>query len=155
MPGIRIVTSPRRRAVQTATAIAAVIGSASIERDERWAETDFGIAEGLSFDELALVAPEMAAQLVAGDVDIDWPGGEPAASLRTRIEAAWRDVVGDTRAALDSAGALVVTHGGPMRVAIALATGLPGPQVSVPEPAGVWRLGPDAPGGPWPETRTA
>ena len=129
-PGIRIVASPRRRAIQTATEIARVIDARSVEIDERWAETDFGIAEGLTFDELTRVAPEIAARLSAGDVEIDWPGGEAAATLVARVEAAWRD------SASHPAGSLVVTHGGPIRVAIALVTDRRAGDVVVPSPAG-------------------
>jgi broad specificity phosphatase PhoE len=142
-PGIRIVSSPRRRALQTATAIASVVASASVELDDRWAETDFGIAEGLTFDELALVAPDVAARLAAGEVDIDWPGGESAAALVARVEAAWRDVVSGPE------GTLVVTHGGPIRVAISLATDRPAADLAVPEPGGVWRASPVVASGLW------
>jgi broad specificity phosphatase PhoE len=136
-PGIRIVSSPRRRAVQTARTIAAAFGGAPIELDERWAETDFGLAEGLTFEQLALVDPAIAARVVAGDVDIDWPAGERAAALTARVEAAWRDLA----RGLGDAGVLVVSHGGPIRVAIALATGRGPADVAIPEPGGVWRPG--------------
>lgn len=138
-PGIRVVSSPRRRAVQTARAIAAALGTRSVQLDERWAETDFGLFEGLTFDQLSLAAPDLARRLTAGDTDIDWPGGERSASLAARVEAAWRDVTSDDRAAV------VVTHGGPIRVAIALETGRPPATVAIPEPGGIWRSGSDAP----------
>jgi broad specificity phosphatase PhoE len=131
--GIRIVSSPRLRAIQTAAQIALVL-AASVEVDERWAETDFGLAEGLTFDELGVAAPDIAGRLAAGDVEIDWPGGETAAALVARIDAAWRDVVSATD------GLLVVTHGGPIRVAIARATGCSPADVVVPDPAGVVHL---------------
>ena len=133
-PGIRIVSSPARRARQTAGAIAAAIAPASIEIDARWAEVDFGIAEGLTYEELEHVAPVLAAALLAGEVEIDWPGGETAPSLATRVEAAWRDV------AASGARTLVVSHGGPLRRAIALATGLDPRFVEVPGPATTWRM---------------
>ena len=91
-PGLRIVSSPRLRARQTAEVIASAVHDATIEADERWAETNFGIAEGLTFDELARVAPGIAARLAQGEVDIDWPGGESAASLAARVESAWVDL---------------------------------------------------------------
>jgi broad specificity phosphatase PhoE len=127
--GIRIVSSPRRRARQTAEAIAAAVAPASIEIDARWAEVDFGIAEGLTYEELEQVAPVLAAALLAGDVEIDWPGGETAASLATRVEAAWRDV------SASDWHTLVISHGGPLRMAIALATGVESRFVDVPKPA--------------------
>jgi broad specificity phosphatase PhoE len=131
----RIVSSPRRRAVETATAIAAALGDRPIEVDDRWAETDFGIAEGLRFDQLAVVVPEIAARLLAGDVEIDWPGGEATATLRARIAAAWDDLVRGPVATT-----VVVTHGGPIRVAVGLATGDQVIAVPVPRPGGITRL---------------
>lgn len=115
-----------------------------IELDDRWAETDFGVAEGLAFDELAETAPEIAARLVAGDVDIDWPGGETAATLAGRVAAAWHDLV---RQQTDTI--VVVTHGGPIRVAVALGTWRSAAGVAVPPPGGTVRLVYSRPGGAW------
>ena len=142
-PGIRIVSSPRRRAIQTATEIASIIGSGSVDIDDRWAETDFGIGEGLTFDDLALVAPEIVARLLSGDIEIDWPGGEAAVTLVARVEAAWRDAVSHL------AGSLVVTHGGPIRVAIAHATGRRVNDVPIPGPADAVQLSRDDLGTGW------
>lgn len=142
-PGIRILSSPMRRAIQTAMEIASVTGTGSVDIDDRWAETDFGIGEGLTFDELALVAPEIAERLSAGDIDIDWPGGEAAATLVTRVEAAWRDAVSHR------ADSLVVTHGGPIRVAIAHAIGRRAADVVIPDPAGVVHVSRDDSGTGW------
>jgi broad specificity phosphatase PhoE len=120
---------------------------ATIEADERWAETDFGLAEGLTFDELARVAPDIAARLAQGAVAIDWPGGESAASLAARVEAAWTDL--NERVT----PTLVVSHAGPLRIAIALATGRPVADVTAPEPGSVWEDADDrdgsAHGGRW------
>jgi broad specificity phosphatase PhoE len=114
-PTTRIVASPSRRAVATARAIAAAAGGLPVERDARWLETDFGIAEGLGFEELERVAPEIASAVLAGSGRIDWPDGETASALGARVRAAWSDllVVGrDT---------VVVTHAGPLMHALALA----------------------------------
>jgi broad specificity phosphatase PhoE len=142
-PGTRIVASPRRRAIQTATEIARVIAARSVDIDERWAETDFGIAEGLTFDELTLVAPDIAARLSSGDTEIDWPGGEAAATLVERVVAAWRDAISY------QAGSLVVTHGGPIRVAIAHATDRRAADVVVPGPAGSLLVSQEGTGRGW------
>lgn len=115
-PDARIVSSPLQRALATARAIAAATG-ATMQIDDRWREVDFGMAEGLTFDELAAIEPALAHRLAAGDVEIDWPDGEAAASLAARVHAAWDDVV-------DGAGmTVVVAHAGPLRVAIARASG--------------------------------
>jgi broad specificity phosphatase PhoE len=140
----RIVSSPRRRAVETATAIASALGNAPIELDDRWAETDFGVAEGLGFEELTATAPEIAARLVAGDVEIDWPGGEAAATLAARIAGAWTDLVQGPAGTI-----VVVTHGGPIRVAVSLGTRKPAAALAVPPPGGTVRLVSDAPGEAW------
>lgn len=131
---VQIVCSPLLRARQTADAISSAMPGTSIEVDERWAETDFGIAEGLTYEELAHMSPALAARLVEGDSAIDWPGGETAAALAARVEAAWRDLGKHGRPVL------VVSHGGPLRIAIALATNRPVGSVTAPGPGSVWRL---------------
>jgi broad specificity phosphatase PhoE len=134
LPGaFRIVSSPLRRARQTAAAIAAAAGSDGFVVDGRWAETDFGAAEGLTYDELVATQPEVAANVLGGDAVIDWPGGETAAALRDRVEAAWHDLI-----AVPGSW-VVVSHGGPLRIAIALAMSVNPAQVTVPAPATVWR----------------
>ena len=130
--------------METATSIASALGNAPIELDDRWAETDFGDAEGLPFDELTATAPEIAARLLAGDVEIDWPGGEAAATLAARIADAWNDLVRGPPKRV-----VVVTHGGPIRVAAALAMGRPSAAVAVLPPAGTVRLVSAGPGKAW------
>jgi probable phosphoglycerate mutase len=88
-PGIRIVTSPSRRAHDTAAILGTRLAPAVIEVDERWMETDVGEAEGLTFDEVAARYPDVAVRLAAGAADIDWPGGESAKALSERVAAAW------------------------------------------------------------------
>jgi broad specificity phosphatase PhoE len=116
-----IVSSPARRARQTAAAIAGTVGlgDANVLVDDRWIEADCGIAEGRTFDELAALAPDLAAALARGDPAIDWPGGETAAALVARVEAAWDDVI--SRAV----PTVVVSHAGPLRHALGLALARP------------------------------
>jgi broad specificity phosphatase PhoE len=64
-----------------------------VEIDERWLETDVGLAEGLTFDDVAARFPMLAEALLADAVDIDWPRGETAAALRRRIAGAWAAVI--------------------------------------------------------------
>lgn len=113
----RIVTSPYRRAVATASTIADIARLPGVELDARWREADVGVAEGRTFDELSDIAPDVARALAAGDLRIDWPGGETYVSLAARVAAAWADLLADGRPAV------VVTHAGPLMHACAIAEG--------------------------------
>jgi broad specificity phosphatase PhoE len=130
---VLIITSPARRARETAAALAAPLGI-EVEIDERWGEADFGIAEGRTFDELAEDHPDLAAALALGHTDIDWPGGETAAELRSRIAAAWAALVARRRPAV------VVSHAGAIRHAVLLAGNLRSDAAEVLEPASLVRL---------------
>jgi broad specificity phosphatase PhoE len=128
--GIRIVSSPSRRAAQTAAAIARRLADPPpIELDERWLETDVGLAEGLTFDEVAERFPAFADALAGGIASIDWPGGETAADLESRIRGAWAAVLATGRPTL------VVSHAGSVRVATALATGRRPDEIPFPDVA--------------------
>ncbi len=133
-PGTLFVSSPLRRARQTAEVLLEGVPGATLRFDDRWSETDFGVAEGLTHDELAQIAPDIATRLAAGVFGIDWPGGEPAAALAARVDAALRDLVSRPT------GTVVVSHGGPLRIAIAIATGRDPGDVAAPDPGHVWRL---------------
>jgi broad specificity phosphatase PhoE len=137
---MRIVTSPLRRSHATAAAIAAAAGIAGVTVDDRWREADFGVAEGLTFDALARVAPDLARRLADGEAEIDWHDGETAAALADRVAAAWHELVrtGDD--------VVVVSHAGPLRIAIGLATGRPPGTVDLPGPGAVVRLPATVPG---------
>ena len=128
-PDVLIVTSPARRARQTAAAIAAATGIVDIELDEQWHEADVGIAEGRTFDELAELEPDLAHALASGATAVDWPGGETAAELEARITSAWMALVARARPAV------VVSHAGALRQAEAIARALPVGAVAFLEPA--------------------
>ena len=110
-----VVSSPSIRALATAGAIVSGAGlDRAVEVDDRWREADLGLAEGRTFDELAALAPELAAALAGGTLAIDWPGGETHRSLATRVAAAWDGLVERGRSAV------VVTHAGPLMQALAI-----------------------------------
>lgn len=137
---IRIVASALRRARQTALAIAEAAGQVdALVVDDRWREVDFGVAEGRTFDELASTQPALAGRLAAGETAIDWPGGERAEAFAKRIEAAWRDLAASARPTV------LVSHAGPLRLALAMARGLPATDVELFEPASFVRLSPPLP----------
>jgi len=134
VPAVNVVTSPLRRARQTADAILAALSAATLQVDDRWAETDFGIAEGLTYGELEVVAPDVARQLAAGVFAVDWPDGEPASAFADRVLAGLDDV------ADDPLPTVVVTHGGPLRLAIAAILGQDPGRTAPPEPGELWRV---------------
>lgn len=112
-PGTSVVTSPSRRAVDTARLVAERIGG-PIAVDERLAEVDFGAAEGLSFEAVSRRWPTIAERLLAADLDIDWPDGESAAAFRTRLSGV-AAILASTPGDL-----VVVSHAGPIRALAAL-----------------------------------
>lgn len=114
--GVRIVTSPSRRAYETAAILAARMAPAVLETDPRWMEARFGAAEGLTFSEIDARYPDLAARLAAGDAGIDWPEGEAASALQDRVAEAWAAILAAERPTV------VVSHAGPIRIAVALAT---------------------------------
>jgi broad specificity phosphatase PhoE len=112
-----VISSPSLRAWATAETIAAAAGLGTVEVDERWREAHVGVAEGRTFDELAAIAPELAAALAAGALEIDWPDGETHRSLAQRVGAAWDALLDRGRSAV------VVSHAGPLAHALAIAYG--------------------------------
>jgi ribonuclease H / adenosylcobalamin/alpha-ribazole phosphatase len=111
----RIVTSPSRRARQTADAIASAAQLATPEIDARWMEADVGAAEGRTFDELSAEYPDLASAILAGATAVDWPGGETAIVFSTRVATAWQAATTTLRPTV------VVSHAGPIRLALTLA----------------------------------
>ena len=135
-PHVWIVSSPARRALQTAAAITAAVDrdDADVLVDDRWIEADCGIAEGRTFDELAALVPDLAAALARGEPAIDWPGGETAAALAARVEAAWDVVISR------GVPTVVVSHAGPLRHALGLALARPPETAEWLEPATAARV---------------
>jgi broad specificity phosphatase PhoE len=113
-----VVTSPLRRARDTAGAVAAALG-ASVVVNPDLVEIDFGLADSLTWDELALAQPNLAEAILT-DMEPDWPGGETVAEVARRARSAASHV-------LDLSGSrpvLVVSHGG-LLVALAHELGMP------------------------------
>lgn len=126
-PGVtvQLVSSPARRARQTARAIEAAVRrrgdirlAPTLRFDPRWAEVDVGRVDGWTFQRIERQMPALGAALAAGDPDIDWPGGESAVALRVRVTGAWSSVVAERADTV-----IVVSHAGPLRLAVATAEG--------------------------------
>jgi probable phosphoglycerate mutase len=105
-PGAVVLSSPLRRSLDTAGAIAVALG-APIWIDPDLAEIDFGVADGLTWDELLVAQPALATTIIAGG-EHDWPGGETRAAVDARSARASARI----RALSGSAPVVVVSHGG-------------------------------------------
>jgi alpha-ribazole phosphatase len=117
-----IVTSPRLRTCAAAERLAGGTGM-PLRIDNDWVEVDFGDWDGRTLDKLradATTADALAALYSSPDAP-GAPGGESWNTLTARVSRA----IDRLLAGPADDGVLVVTHGGPMRAALALACGIP------------------------------
>lgn len=111
----RIVSSPLRRCVETAEAIAAATGAA-VEIDPRWIELDYG-----EFDRVGLSqVPVETWRAWQADVHFRPPDGETLAELATRVGAALDELAPDV---IDRE-IVVVSHVSPIKATMAWALGV-------------------------------
>lgn len=115
-----VVTSPRRRARETAEAIA-VGRSTLVTIDERLRELDFGELEGRTYEEIESERPALFRQWMERPTQVRFPDGESFPDLCRRAAAAFSDL----RERCAGRTAAVVTHGGVVRAILAEALGLP------------------------------
>jgi alpha-ribazole phosphatase len=120
MPIDAVYTSPSRRAVDTARALAAAHDLSPIELDAL-RELDFGSCEGRTYDEIAADEPELFRTWMLTPTQVRVPGGESYAELRRRALAAAADL---RRRHLAQTFA-VVSHGGVIRAVLADALQMP------------------------------
>ncbi len=107
-----VLTSPLRRARQTAAAVADAVG-VPLDVDDDLAETDFGSWEGMTFAEVMARWPdEMTAWLA--DADAAPPGGESFAAVAVRVDAALDRLL----AAHQGQTVVVVSHVTPIKTIV-------------------------------------
>jgi alpha-ribazole phosphatase len=119
-----VVSSPARRAIETAIPLAAAQGL-DVEIHDDLGELDFGELEGRTYDEIASSLPELYARWMSEPTSVRFPGGESYDDLRRRVERTVADLLdrhGDETVA-------VVTHGGVVRAAVAGILGLPAERI--------------------------
>jgi len=104
--GAVVLSSPLRRAYDTARAIALAL-DASIQVEPDLTEVDFGAADGLTWDELIVAHPTLADRILAGG-DPDWPEGETADAVAVRARTTANRILDLAR----TTPLVVVTHGG-------------------------------------------
>jgi probable phosphoglycerate mutase len=114
-----IVSSPLRRAVQTAEAIAATLGVDVVTNDDL-AEVDFGDWEGLTFGEARTANPTQLADWLASP-DTAPPGGESFTALARRVRRGRDAVIGG----YPGRTVLVVSHVSPIKTLLRLALDAP------------------------------
>ena len=132
--GTIIVASPLRRSLATADAIAAAI-AAGVRVVPDLIEVDFGSVDGMTWDQLEIAHPALAASILGG-TDADWPGGETAAQVAGRVSAAVLRI----RALAESSAVVVVSHGGLLpALARSMGTAVPDGRF---EPASAMRIDP-------------
>jgi ribonuclease H / adenosylcobalamin/alpha-ribazole phosphatase len=102
--GSVVYSSPARRALETAQEI----GEPIVDPD--LAELDFGEADGLTYDEAAARWPALYEAWLRAPTEVTFPGGEVFADFRARALGALGRIDRD---------AVVVTHGGVVRTALA------------------------------------
>lgn len=135
VPLRRIVTSPLERALETAGQIAEATGL-PVERDEAFTERAFPPAwEGMPSPEIRARFPAGVRAHAAGQAV---PGMEPLPAMTERVMAGLRRLA---REHADEA-VLVVSHGDPIRAAIAHIVGVPAPSLrAIPvDPASLSRV---------------
>ena len=111
--GMRVVTSPLRRCVETA----ALLGAPDAAREPRIIEMDWGDCQGESFVALRERLGEAMRDNEARGLDFRPPGGESPRLVLERVKAWLKEIA--------SAGepTLAVTHRGVIRALFAEATG--------------------------------
>lgn len=107
----RVVASDLSRARVTADILAAALGGAPVAVDARWRERHLGELQGRRWSELGTTGHDVIATIE------DPPGGEPREAQLARVAAA----LDGLRAEHPAGRVLVVTHGGCVKAALALA----------------------------------
>ncbi len=110
-----VFSSPLLRAQQTAAALAP--GKTAVF-DERLAEIDYGLAEGLRVEQLNTLHPEMLSGWKKGE-DPPFPGGENTRSVLDRLNAFLASL------AKENGNTLVVTHNVVLRCLVGQFYGIP------------------------------
>jgi alpha-ribazole phosphatase len=114
----KIVTSPLARCAEFAHAYA-IEHRLPLRVDEHLREIDFGDWEGRSAADIMETSPEALLNFWQDPWQHGPPGGESIPQMYDRVIAAWRDIVAEAHATL------VIGHGGPIRVILCQALGLP------------------------------
>ncbi|TNF28644.1 MAG: histidine phosphatase family protein [Deltaproteobacteria bacterium] len=106
-----VVASDLARARETADIVAGALGDAPVAIDARWRERDLGELQGRRWDEIGGTSHDIIATIEAP------PGGETREAQEERVAQA----LDGLRVSHAGGRVLVVTHGGCVKAALALA----------------------------------
>jgi alpha-ribazole phosphatase len=112
---VKMISSPLRRAQQTAYRIAEHFSIDNIVTDDRWIEIDYGVYDGLPLGEV----PREVWNRWQTEPEFTPEGGESFADLHQRVHAACEELVADVA----DGDIIVVSHVSPMKSACAWALG--------------------------------
>ena len=117
LSAVAIYASPRKRTLDSARALEM---SAPMTIDDRLREIDFGLLEGLTYQDVADRYPDVWRLWMQQPVDVAFPEGERFADFSARVDQAVTDIAerhhGDA--------IVIVAHGGVNRLVVARALGL-------------------------------
>ncbi|TQF14842.1 histidine phosphatase family protein [Myxococcus llanfairpwllgwyngyllgogerychwyrndrobwllllantysiliogogogochensis] len=114
-----LYSSPRRRALDTAKRVAEGRGL-DIRVEEAFREIDFGLFEGLTYEEAERQFPEVYAEWMAHPERVRFPEGETFSEMRERVRAGGRVL----RARHVGQCFALVSHGGVNRTLLAESLGM-------------------------------
>jgi len=123
-PLAHIYSSPLRRALETARAVAEP-HRLSVETMDAFAEIHFGDFEGLGYDEIQARYPDIFMSWMERPTEAKFPNGENFQEMRQRVLGAL-DVVRTRQAAKTI---VIVAHGGVIRAIVAQALAIPDSQI--------------------------
>jgi alpha-ribazole phosphatase len=118
-PIVAVYASPRRRAVVGAELIAQTHGLKMFVRNEL-CEIDFGLFEGLTYDEIQVRYPQLYSEWMARPTEVEFPDGESFAVMRERVLRCAASLLSLHREKTIA----LVSHGGVNRVLLAEALGM-------------------------------
>jgi probable phosphoglycerate mutase len=123
----RVVSSPLRRALETASIVAP---DRAVETDARLAEMDYGDWEGLTYDQIEARDPEYRRRWVDDPAALRCPGGESGDDVAARVRGFLADAVAASGGAQGPSGdpdrrVLVVAHATLSRILLCVVLGVP------------------------------
>ena len=117
LAAVAIYASPRQRALDSARTLEM---GAPLIIDERLCEIDFGLLEGLTYNEVADRYPDVWRLWMQAPVEVAFPEGERFDAFSARVDLAVAELTARHR----GDGIVIVAHGGVNRLILARALGL-------------------------------